>query len=62
MVYDTSKLCSIERFRYLGQVLAHKTNTSPAMWRNTKKVWGTWGQVPTILTCQGIPTPVAGMF
>jgi hypothetical protein len=62
MAYGTEKFRSVDRFKYLGRVLAHDDNDVTAMRRNLKWVWATWGRVSKILTREDVPAPVAGMF
>jgi hypothetical protein len=62
MAYGTNKLRNVDRFKYLGWVLAHNHNNVLAMRQNLKRARATWQRVSKILTREEVPTPMAGMF
>ena len=45
---------------YLGLIVLHNDNVTPAMLRNLKQVRSAWGRVNKFLAHKGVPVPVAG--
>ena len=48
--------------KYLGRIVSHDNNDTPAIRCNIKKARRQWGQFRTVLERKSVPSRVAGMF
>ena len=56
------ELKHVRQFKYLGRIMSHDDNDTPAMRRNLKRARRVWGQFWRALEKEEVPPRIAGMF